>query len=238
MVSGFVNLNSLMITAQDLMQAGVHIGHKKSKWNPKMAPFVFGVRNNLHIIDVVRTMEQLERAIAFLSETVKGGGVILWLGARIQTKEMIARVAKELNMPFVSGRWIGGLFTNFKIIKERIKYFKDLEEKFKSGELSKYTKKEQVIFERQLKKMEATMGGLKNMLILPQALFVTDVTAEKDAVLEARKLGIKVVGIVDTSANPDLVDYAIPANNNSLSSLGLIIDTIKEHLSRNMKHEA
>ncbi|MEK7174817.1 MAG: 30S ribosomal protein S2 [Patescibacteria group bacterium] len=219
-----------MATPQELMQAGVHIGHKKSKWNPKMAPFVFGVRNGFHVMDVTKTAEKLNEALAFLSETVKNGGVILWLGARVQSKEIIADTARELGMPYVSGRWIGGLFTNFKIIKERLEYFKDLEEKFKSGSLAKYTKKEQINFERALKKMEQTMGGIKNMQSPPQVIFVTDVNAEKDAVLEARKLGIKVVGIVDTSANPELVDYVIPANNDSLSSLRLILDTIKEGL--------
>lgn len=195
-----------------------------------MAPFVFGVRNGFHVMDVTKTAEKLNEALAFLSETVKNGGVILWLGARVQSKEIIADTARELGMPYVSGRWIGGLFTNFKIIKERLEYFKDLEEKFKSGALAKYTKKEQINFERALKKMEQTMGGIKNMQSPPQVIFVTDVNAEKDAVLEARKLGIKVVGIVDTSANPELVDYVIPANNNSLSSLRLILDTIKEGL--------
>ncbi len=195
-----------------------------------MAPFVFGVRNGFHVMDVTKTAEKLNEALAFLSETVKNGGVILWLGARVQSKEIIADTARELGMPYVSGRWIGGLFTNFKIIKERLEYFKDLEEKFKSGSLAKYTKKEQINFERALKKMEQTMGGIKNMQSPPQVIFVTDVNAEKDAVLEARKLGIKVVGIVDTSANPELVDYVIPANNDSLSSLRLILDTIKEGL--------
>ncbi len=219
-----------MITAQDLMQAGAHIGHKKSKWNPKMAPFVFGVRNSLHIIDVTKTAEKLAEAISFLVETVKSGGTILWVGARIQTKEMITEMAKELGLPYVAGRWIGGLFTNFKIIKERLKYFRDLEEKLKSGDLAKYTKKERLNFERHLIKMEAEMGGIKNLQTLPQVIFITDAHAEQYAILEAKRVGIKVVGIVDTSADPSQVDYPIPANNSSLSSLRLILDTIKTEL--------
>ncbi|MEK7629682.1 MAG: 30S ribosomal protein S2 [Patescibacteria group bacterium] len=219
-----------MITAQDLMQAGAHIGHKKSKWNPKMAPFVFGVRNSLHIIDVTKTVEKLDEAIKFLTETIKSGGTILFVGARIQTKEMITEMAKELSMPYVCGRWIGGLFTNFKIIKERLKYFKDLEEKLKSGDLSKYTKKERLNFERRLVKMEKDMGGVKNLQTLPQVIFITDANAEEYAVLEAKRMGVKVVGIVDTSADPSLIDYPIPANNDSLSSLGLILGTIKQEL--------
>jgi small subunit ribosomal protein S2 len=219
-----------MITIQDLLQAGSHIGHKKSKWNPKMAPFVFGVRNNLHIIDITKTLEKLSQAVDFMTEIVRSGGTILWVGARIQTKDIIKKAAVELGMPYVSGRWIGGLFTNYKIIKERLKYFKDLEDKFNKGELSKYTKKEQLSFSRQLKKMESEMGGIKNLIGLPQAIFITDVNEEKYAILESKKLGIKVIGITDTSSDPSFVDYPIPANNDSLASLGIIIETIKKEL--------
>lgn len=219
-----------MITAQDLMQAGAHIGHKKSKWNPKMAPFVFGVRNSLHIIDVTKTVEKLDEAIKFLMETVKSGGSILFVGARIQTKEMVTEMAKELNMPYVSGRWIGGLYTNYKVIKERLKYFRELEEKIKNGDLGGYTKKERLNFERHLVKMEKEMGGIKNLQTLPQVVFITDANAEEYAVLEAKRMGAKVVGIIDTSADPSKVDYPIPANNDSLSSLGLILGTIKKEL--------
>ncbi len=219
-----------MITAQDLMQAGAHIGHKKSKWNPKMAPFVFGVRNSLHIIDVTKTAEKLDEAIKFLSETVKSGGTILFVGARIQSKEMITEMAKELNMPYVSGRWIGGLYTNYKVIKERLKYFRELEEKIKNNDLGGYTKKEKLNFARHLIKMEKEMGGIKNLQTLPQVIFITDANAEEYAVLEAKRMGVKVVGIVDTSADPSKIDYPIPANNDSLSSLGLILGTIKQEL--------
>lgn len=219
-----------MVTIQDLLQAGSHIGHKKSKWNPKMAPFVFGVRNNLHIIDITKTLEKLNQAVDFMTETVRSGGTILWIGARIQTKDIIKSAAVELGMPYVSGRWIGGLFTNYKVIKERLKYFKDLEDKFNKGELSKYTKREQLSFDRQLKKMESEMGGVKNLTGLPQAIFITDVNEEKYAILESKKLSIKVIGITDTSSDPSFVDYPIPANNDSLASLGLIIDTIKKEL--------
>ncbi len=219
-----------MLTLEDLLQAGVHVGHKKSKWNPKMAPFVFGVRNGLHIIDVTKTLEKLNQAIEFLKETVKNDGVILWVGARVQSRQLIEATAQELNMPFVVGRWIGGLFTNYKIIKERIKYFNDLDHKFAAGELSQYTKKEQLNFERKLKKMRKEMGGIKDLQKLPQVLFITDLGVEKDAMLEAKKCGIKVVALVDTSSNPELVDYAIPANNDAAASLEIIFDSIKKEL--------
>ena len=219
-----------MLTPEDLLQAGVHVGHKKSKWNPKMAPFVFGVRNGLHIIDVTKTLEKLNQAIGFLKETVKNDGVILWVGARVQSRQLIEATAQDLNMPFVVGRWIGGLFTNYKIIKERIKYFNDLDHKFAAGELSQYTKKEQLNFERKLKKMRKEMGGIKDLQKLPQVLFITDLGVEKDAMLEAKKCGIKVVALADTSSNPELVDYAIPANNDAAASLEIIIGSIKKEL--------
>lgn len=195
-----------------------------------MAPFVFGVRNGLHIIDVTKTLEKLNQAIEFLKETVKNDGVILWVGARVQSRQLIEATAQELNMPFVVGRWIGGLFTNYKIIKERIKYFNDLDHKFAAGELSQYTKKEQLNFERKLKKMRKEMGGIKDLQKLPQVLFITDLGVEKDAMLEAKKCGIKVVALVDTSSNPELVDYAIPANNDAAASLEIIFDSIKKEL--------
>lgn len=219
-----------MLTPEDLLQAGVHVGHKKSKWNPKMAPFVFGVRNGLHIIDVTKTLEKLNQAVEFLKEIVRGDGVILWVGARVQSRQLIEATARDLNMPFVVGRWIGGLFTNYKIIKERIKYFNDLDHKFAAGELSQYTKKEQLNFERKLKKMKKEMGGIKDLQKLPQVLFITDLGVEKDAMLEAKKCGIKVVALVDTSSNPELVDYAVPANNDAAASLEIIINSIKKEL--------
>ncbi len=219
-----------MITVDELLQAGAHIGHKKSKWNPKMAPFVFGVRNSLHIIDITRTLDLLNEAIEFLKESVKNGDTILWVGARVQSKELIEETAKELGMPYVVGRWIGGLFTNYKVIKERVKYFNDLEHKAATGGLSQYTKKEQLEFSKKIAKLNQVMGGIKKMEKLPQIIFITDIADEKDAILEARKVGIKVVGLADTSADPMLLDYPIPANNNSIASLKLIVNSIKKEL--------
>ncbi len=219
-----------MITVDELLQAGAHIGHKKSKWNPKMAPFVFGVRNSLHIIDITRTLDLLNEAIEFLKESVKNGDTILWVGARVQSKELIEETAKELGMPYVVGRWIGGLFTNYKVIKERVKYFNDLEHKAATGGLSQYTKKEQLEFSKKIAKLNQVMGGIKKMEKLPQIIFITDIADEKDAILEARKVGIKVVGLADTSADPMLLDYPIPANNNSIASLKLVVNSIKKEL--------
>lgn len=195
-----------------------------------MAPFVFGIRGNLRIIDVTKTVEKLAEAIDFLVETVRGGGVVLWLGARVQSRGIIETTAKELNMPYVVGRWIGGLFTNFKIIKDRLKYFRELESKVVGSEMALYTKKEQLNFRRKLAKMEREMGGVKNLEVLPQVIFVSDVESEMDAILEARKVGIKTVALVDTGADPKAVDYPIPVNNDSLASIGLVVGAIKKEL--------
>ena len=196
-----------------------------------MAPFVFGVRNNIHIIDITKTLDKLNEAVAFLVETVREGGTVLWVGARIQSRQVIEESAKELGMPYVVGRWIGGLFTNFKIIKERLKYFRDLEARVASGEIAqKYTKKEEITFKRQLEKMQKEMGGIKDLENLPQAIFISDMTSEMYAILEAKKSGIKVVALVDTGSNPELVDYPIPTNNDSMASMKLIVEAIKKEL--------
>lgn len=226
-----------MPTLQDLIEAGAHIGHKKSKWNPKMAPFVFGVRKNLHIIDVTKTLSALTQAIEFLKGTVAKGGVILWIGVNVPTKEIIKTTAQELGMPFITNRWVGGLFTNFKIIKERLKYFRDLEQKVASGELDKYTKKERLNFERQLQKLARELGGIKNLEKLPEVIFVSDINTEHYAISEAKKMNIKIVGLADTNADPNAIDYAIPVNNDSIASLNLVINAIKEELKKYTFHE-
>lgn len=219
-------------TPQELIKAGVHLGHQKSKWNPKMSPFVFGVRNNFHIIDVFKTAKKLEEAIDFLKGIIQSGGKILFLGVKVQTKNIIRETAKSIDMPYVAGRWLGGLFTNFKVIKERIDYLKDLEKRREAGEIDKYTKKEQLNFERQFLKLEDKLGGLKDLTKLPDAIFVSDLSREKIAVLEAKKMNIPVVAIVDTDGDPNIVEYPIPANDSAISSISLIYSTIREELSK------
>jgi small subunit ribosomal protein S2 len=218
-------------TPQELIKAGVHLGHQKSKWNPKMSPFVFGVRNNFHIIDVFKTAEKLEEAINFAKEVIQSGGKILFIGVKVQTKDIVRETAKSINMPYVAGRWLGGLFTNFKVVRERIDYLKDLEKRREDGEIEKYTKKEQLNFERQFVKLEEELGGLKDLSKLPNAIFVSDLNREKIAVLEAKKMNIPVIAVVDTDGDPNLVEYPIPANDSAISSVNIIYNTVKEELS-------
>lgn len=219
-----------MPTPEDLIKAGVHIGHEKSKWNPKMSPFVFGVRNNFHIIDVFKTTERLAQAVEFLKEVISSGNQIIFLGVKVQTRSIVLSTAKDLKMPYVIGRWIGGLLTNFKVIKERIDHFKELEDKSSSGKAEGYTKKEKIQHERKLKKLEEAFGGLKDFNRLPGALFVSDVGREKTAVLEAKKMNIPIVAIVDTNGDPTQIDYPIPANDSSSTSLSLIYGVIRDEL--------
>src|SRR3989344_3729702 len=173
---------------QELIRAGVHVGHVKSKWNPQMAPFVFGVRNNIHIIDVYRTMEQLEAAIEFLSDIRRRAGTILFVGVKIQSRDSVKECAEKLESPYVVGRWIGGLFTNFSVVKKRLAYLRELEEMVVSEDIEKYAKKEQLSFKRQLAKLDKELGGIKQLSKLPDALVVSDVVEERTAILEARKM--------------------------------------------------
>jgi small subunit ribosomal protein S2 len=215
---------------QELIRAGVHVGHRKSKWNPKMAPFVFGVRNNVHIIDVFKTIDKLTEAIEFLKEIKQKGGAILFVGVKIETKEIVRETAEALQMPYVLSRWLGGLFTNYKVIKERIRYFRSLEDRMHSEDISKYTKKEQLSFSRELQKLERELGGIKNMEQIPQAIVVSDIGKERAAVEEARKLKIPVVAIIDTDGDPTAVDYPIPANDSAHASLSIIYGAIRDEL--------
>jgi len=220
-----------MPTPQELVKAGAHVGHTKDKWNPKMAPFVFGVRNNLHIIDVYKTIEKLEEAIAFLKEQRAYGKNILFVGAKVETRAIVKEAAEKLGSPYVVGRWIGGLFTNFSVVKKRIEYYKDLESKLSQpGEMVKYTKKEQLSMERQKNKLAVELGGIKNLTSLPHVLVVSDVEDEKIAVDEARAVGIPVVALVDTNGDPTCVEYPIPVNDSALESLKLIYQTIESEL--------
>ncbi len=220
-----------MPTPKELVRAGAHVGHTKDKWNPKMAPFVFGVRNNIHIIDVYKTIEKLEEALAFLKDQRIQGKSLLFVGAKVETREGVRNVAEKLGYPYVVGRWIGGLFTNWNVVKKRIEYFTDLEEKVADKEeMEKYTKKEQLSMERQLEKMQDELGGIKQLTRLPDVIIVSDVVEERIAVDEARALGIPVVALVDTNGDPTSVEYPVPVNDSARASLALIYKAIGDAL--------
>ncbi|MBI5765899.1 30S ribosomal protein S2 [Candidatus Falkowbacteria bacterium] len=215
-------------TLLELLQAGVHFGHQKGRWHPKMKDFIFTERGGVHIIDLEKTVEKLQIAIDFVKETAQRGGVILFVGTKRQGQKIIEKYALACGMPYISERWIGGLFTNFSNVNKLIKKYKELTEKKESGALEKYTKKEQVEFHKEIEKLKKLVGGLAELKKIPEAIFVLDVKKEKTAVAEARKRKIPIVAFCDTNINPDLIDYSIPANDDAVKSIEIITSIISE----------
>jgi small subunit ribosomal protein S2 len=212
----------------EMTQAGLHLGHQRSYFHPKMKPYLSGVKNNINLIDLSKTIEKFKEALSFIQQLISENKVLLLVGTKTPARELIKSLAEECQLPYVIERWVGGTLTNFPVIKKRVDYFKELEEKRKSGELDKYTKKEKALFDRELRNLEIKFGGIKNLTALPDALFVIDIKKEALAVTEARKKNIKVIAVVDTNGNPELVDYPIPANDDAVTSLKYILDKVKE----------
>lgn len=227
--AGF-DFSQVEITLEALLKSGVHFGHMKSRRHPKMDEYIYTTRNNINIIDLQKTLEKLQEAMKFLKATQKEGKKILFVGTKKQTVRLVESLAKELNMPYVVERWIGGTFTNFKVIRARAKYLKDSEEQMARGEFKKYTKLEQLKKTEELEKLEKRMGGIKEMTELPGAVFIADIKESAIVVEEAQKLNIPVVGIVDTNTNPASVDYPIPANDDAISSLRFLLSCIGKAL--------
>lgn len=216
------------ITLKELLEAGCHFGHQVTRWNPKMKPYIFTARDGIHVFDLAKTKEGLETACAFVKDLVSHGGKIIFLGTKRQVKKVIVEVAKEKDMPYVNQRWLGGTFTNWGEIKSRIKRMHELKEKREKGEFKKFTKKERILIDREINKLEKFFGGLVGLEELPEAIFVIDIKREIAAVREANKMGIKVVALVDTNCDPDLVDYVIPGNDDASGSVELVVRKIGE----------
>ncbi len=215
-------------TLEQMLKAGMHFGHRKSRWHPKMAPFIFGSKQNIYIIDLSKTQGQLKTALEFMTNLVKENKTILFVGTKKQVQKPLKKMAEEIKMPYVIGKWLGGCLTNFMVIRRSIKKYLDLKEKQDTGKLEKYTKKEKLNFERQINKMEIRLGGLANLAKLPDALFIWDIREEKTAVAEARVKNIPIIAICDTNVNPELVNYPIAANDDATKTVDLILDTIKK----------
>ena len=215
---------------QEMMEAGLHFGHKTSKTHPKMKKYISGMRNTIHLIDIVKTKEKLDEALAYIKELKAEKKVVLLIGTKIQISPFVKEVGDKLSVPYVSQRWIGGTLTNFETIKKRSEYLKEMEKKREEGELEKYTKKEQLEFDREITKLEMKFGGIKNMEKIPDAIFVFDVDENGIAVREAKKMGIPIIGIVDTNINPEDITYPIPANDDAVSAVKYIVDKVAEAL--------
>ncbi len=229
----------MSVTMRQMLEAGVHFGHQTRYWNPKMAPFIFGHRNKIHIINLEKTLVMYQEAVKFVRQLSSNKGSILFVGTKRQAREIIREEAVRASTPFVDHRWLGGMLTNFKTVKISIKRLRDMELMVQDGSLEKLSKKEQLHFQREMVKLDRSLGGIKEMNGLPDALFVIDVGYQKGAITEANKLGIPVVGVVDTNHSPDGVDYVIPGNDDASSAVRLytrgIADAILDGRSQTIK---
>ena len=205
---------------REMLEAGVHFGHQTRFWNPKMAPFIFGSRNKIHIINLEQTLPMYEEAMKFVRQLAANRGTILMVGTKRASRDIVAAEAQRAGVPYVEQRWLGGMLTNFKTVKTSIKRLKDMKAQQEAG-LESMSKKEQLMFSRELEKLEKDIGGIQDMAALPDAIFVIDVGYHKIAVSEAKKLGIPLVGVVDTNHNPDGIDYVIPGNDDSAKAVAL-----------------
>jgi len=223
------------IDIEEMAKAGLHFGHKTSGSHPKMKPYLYGVRNTVHIIDLEKTKEKLVQALGFIKNLISENKNLLMVGTKIQVKDLVKNFATECGLSYINERWLGGTFTNFGVIKKRIDYFKDLEKKKAGEEFEKYTKKERAKIGKILKDLEIKFGGIKNLEKLPDAIFVLDMKKDALAVKEARAKEIKVIGISNTNVDPTLADYPIPANDNAISSVKYILDKAKEVIQKTKK---
>ncbi len=207
---------------KDLLDAGVHFGHLKKKWNPKMAPYIFMERKGIHIIDLNRTLESLERAAAAMRSIAKSGRKIMFVATKKQARDLVANAARSVGMPYVTERWLGGMMTNFATIRRSVKKMNTIDRMLQDGSLTSVTKKERLTLTRERNKLEKVLGGIANLNRLPAAIFIVDITHEHIAVAEAHKLGLRTFGMVDTNSNPNQVDFPIPANDDASKSIGII----------------
>lgn len=210
----------------DMLKAGVHFGHQSSRWHPKMAPFIFTKRNGVHIIDLEKTLEEMDKTLAAVKEFTAQGKNILFISTKPQAKEIVKAAALDAGMPFLVDRWIGGMLTNFPEIKKRIKKYNELKSQQASGELEKYTKKEQLDISKLLGKMDLSLGGLKDLTQMPDAVFVPAMQREKTAVTEATTMGVDIIAVCDTNANPDKAKHIIPANDDAVNSIKLVVELV------------
>jgi len=221
----------MSVTMREMLEAGVHFGHQTRFWNPKMAPFIFGHRNKIHIINLEKSLPMFQDAAKFAKQLAANRGTILMVGTKRQSRELVSAEAQRAGMPFVDQRWLGGMLTNFKTVKTSIKRLKDMKAQQEIG-LDSMSKKEQLMFTREIEKLEKDIGGIQDMNTLPDAIFVVDVGYHKIAIAEAKKLGIPLIGVVDSNHSPEGIDYVIPGNDDSAKAVALyargIADAILE----------
>jgi small subunit ribosomal protein S2 len=222
------DIKSSILNTEEMAKAGVDFGHSVSKLHPKMKPYVTGIKNNVHMIDLEKTAKDFEIALKFIGKLISEGKTILLVGTKIQVREFVKTTAETCGMPYVTERWLGGTITNFETISKRVQYFKELESKKATGELEKYTKKERLMFDREIESLKKKFEGIKNMSKLPEAVLILDIKKDLTCAREAKRKGITIVGVVDTNIDPTLVDYIIPANDDAISSIKYILEKVQE----------
>ena len=215
-----------VVAMKQLLEAGVHFGHQTRRWNPKMAEYIFQARNGIHIIDLQKSSKKLDEAYDFLKNQAEEGKTVLFVGTKKQAQECVKEAAEKCGMYYVNQRWLGGTLTNFKTIRNRVKRLTDIEKMQEDGTFEVLPKKEVILLKKELEKLEKNLGGIKEMTELPGVMFVVDPNKERIAILEARKLGIPVIGLVDTNCNPEDVDYPIPGNDDAIRAVKLIMDVM------------
>jgi small subunit ribosomal protein S2 len=229
----------MSVTMRQMLEAGVHFGHQTRYWNPKMAPYIFGHRNKIHIINLEKTLVMYQEALKFVRQLSSNKGAVLFVGTKRQAREIIREEALRCGSPYVDHRWLGGMLTNYKTVKQSIKRLKDMEAMVQDGSIERLPKKEALYYQREIAKLDRSLGGIKEMNVLPDAMFVVDVGYQKNAVAEANKLGIPVIGVVDTNHTPDGIEYVIPGNDDSSRAIRLyargIADAVLEGRSDAVK---
>ena len=229
----------MSVTMREMLEAGVHFGHQTRYWNPKMAPFIFGHRNKIHIINLEKTLAMYQDALKFVRQLTANRGTILFVGTKRQARDILREEAQRCQSPFVEHRWLGGMLTNFKTVKQSIKRLKEMETMQQDGSFERISKKEALGLTRELTKLQRSLGGIKELTSLPDALFIIDVGYQKIAVTEAKKLNIPIVGVVDTNHNPDGISYVIPGNDDSSRAIRLyargVADAVQEGKSTVMQ---
>nr|WP_296750664.1 30S ribosomal protein S2 [Thioalkalivibrio sp.] len=219
-----------LVTMRQMLEAGVHFGHQTRYWHPKMAPYIFGERNKIHIINLEKSLPMFNDALNFLGKIAADGGKVLFVGTKRSARDVVGEEARRCNMPFVNHRWLGGMLTNFNTVKQSIKRLKDIEAMRADGSIDRLSKKEGLMLIREQEKLERSLGGIKDMNRMPDAMFVIDVGYEKIAVAEAKKRGIPVVAIVDSNASPEGIDYVIPGNDDAMRAIQLYVAAIADSI--------
>ncbi|HLC70093.1 MAG TPA: 30S ribosomal protein S2 [Patescibacteria group bacterium] len=213
-------------TLLEMLQAGVHFGHQRGRWHPKMQEYIFGVRNNVHIIDLEKTLVELTRTLEYVKNLASEGKIILFVATKRQARDLVKAAALACGMPFLVERWIGGMLTNFDEVKKRLRKYNTMMEEIRSGEIEKYPKREQIKMKKEVEKMERYLAGIRDLDKMPDALYIADMRTEKTALIEAEKKNVTVVSVCDTNVNPEDADYIIPANDDAVNSIRLMADLI------------